>query len=262
MDQTELIERIAEEVIKRMQGASSLAVATAPRPDGPDGTISHTEMARFIDHTLLKPESTREQFDQVVKECLQYNFKSICVNSSWVDYVARQLQGSDIEICSVVGFPLGAMTSRSKAFEAREAVSDGATEIDMVINVGALKSGDYERVEEDIRAVRRATRAGTVLKVILETCMLSQEEKVIGCELSKKAGADFVKTSTGFSSGGATVEDIRLMRSTVGPDMGVKASGGIRNWDSAVELIRAGASRLGIGSSVKVMTGGVAEGNY
>jgi deoxyribose-phosphate aldolase len=138
----------------------------------------------------------------------------------------------------------------------------GATEVDMVINVGQLRSGDYDAVEEDIRAVRRATRANTILKVILETCMLSDEEKIIACELSKKAGADFVKTSTGFSSGGATVEDIRLMRSTVGPDMGVKASGGIRTWDAAVSLIQAGASRLGIGSSIKVMTGGVAEGNY
>ncbi len=262
MDQTELIEKIAAEVMKRLEGVSGASKLSTPRPDGPDGTISHSEMARYIDHTLLKPESTSDQFDQVVKECIQYNFKSICVNSSWVDYVARQLQGHDIEVCSVVGFPLGAMTSRSKAFEAREAISDGATEIDMVINVGALKSGDYERVEEDIRAVRRATRSGTILKVILETCMLSQEEKVIGCQLSKKAGADFVKTSTGFSSGGATVEDVKLMRNTVGPDMGVKASGGIRNWDAAVELIQAGASRLGIGSSIKVMTGGVAEGNY
>ena len=260
MDQNELIEKIAEEVMKRLQ--STTAIATSPRPDGPDGTISHAEMARYIDHTLLKPESTNEQFDQIVKECLQYNFKSVCVNSNWVEYVARQLQGSGAEICSVVGFPLGAMTSRSKAFEAREALADGATEIDMVINIGALRSGKYNLVEEDIRAVRRATRAGTVLKVILETCMLSQEEKVIGCELSKKAGADFVKTSTGFSSGGATVEDIRLMRRTVGPDIGVKASGGIRTWDTAVELIRAGANRLGIGSSIKVMTGGVAEGNY
>ena len=261
MDQDQLIERIAEEVLRRLQGDPEIVAATH-QPDGPDGTISHAEMARYIDHTLLKPESTRDQYDQIVAECIQYNFKSICVNSSWVEYVARQLQGSGIEVCSVVGFPLGAMTSRSKAFETREAVADGATEVDMVINIGALRSGDYDAVEEDIRAVRRATRATTVLKVILETCMLSNEEKIIACELSKKAGADFVKTSTGFSSGGATVEDIRLMRSTVGPDMGVKASGGIRDWSSAVSMIQAGANRLGIGSSIKVMTGGVAEGNY
>lgn len=261
MDQNELIERIAEEVIRRLNDEPEM-VAAAHQPDGPDGTISHAEMARYIDHTLLKPESTQEQYDQIVDECIQYNFKSICVNSYWVSYVARKLQGSGIEVCSVVGFPLGAMTSRSKAFETREAVADGATEIDMVINVGALRSGDYAAVEEDIRTVRRATRANTVLKVILETCMLSDEEKVIACELSKKAGADFVKTSTGFSSGGATVEDVNLMRRTVGPEMGVKASGGIRTWDAAVSMIRAGANRLGIGSSIKVMTGGVAEGNY
>jgi len=262
MDQNELIEKIAEEVMKRLQGAV-LAAEASPLPEtSVPNMISHAEMAQYIDHTLLKPESTSDQYDQVVKECLQYNFKSICINSSWVGYVARQLQGSKIEVCSVVGFPLGAMTTRSKAFEAREAIADGATEVDMVINIGALRTGHYDEVEEDIRAVRRATRAGTVLKVILETCMLSQEEKVIACELSKKSGADFVKTSTGFSSGGATVEDIRLMRSTVGPDMGVKASGGIRSWDMAVDLIRAGATRLGIGSSIKVMTGGVAEGNY
>ena len=154
------------------------------------------------------------------------------------------------------------MSSRSKAFETRDAVSDGAVEIDMVINIGALRSGQYDRVEEDIRAVRRATRATTVLKVIIETSMLNQEEKVIACEISKKAGADFVKTSTGFGGGGATAEDIALMRSVVGPDMGVKASGGVRSWDKAVEMIGAGANRLGVASSVQVMTGGTATGNY
>ncbi len=252
MDQNLLIERIAEEVIQRLK--------TAPSQN--TSTISHAEMARYIDHTLLKPEAVPAQFDQTVLECRQYNFKSICVNSHWVSYVARQLQDMDIGVCAVVGFPLGAMTSRTKAFEARESIADGATEIDMVINVGALRARNYARVEEDIRAVRRATREGTILKVILETCMLTQEEKVIACELSKKAEADFVKTSTGFASGGATVEDVKLMRRIVGSDMGVKASGGIRNWDSAVAMIEAGANRLGIGSSLKVMTGGMAEGNY
>ena len=254
MDQDQLIERIAEEVIRRLQAV--------PGPSGRSGSISHAEMARYIDHTLLKPESTCAQYDQVVRECKQYNFKSLCVNSNWVSYVARQLQGTDIAVCAVVGFPLGAATSRTKAFEARESIADGASEVDMVINVGALRSGHYDMVEEDIRAVRRATREGTVLKVILETCMLSQEEKIIACELARKAEADFVKTSTGFSSGGATIEDVRLMRQTVGADMGVKASGGIRTWDAAVLMIEAGANRLGIGSSIKVMTGGTAEGNY
>ena len=230
--------------------------------DAPGGGISRGEMARYIDHTLLKPESKREQYDRVVSECIQYGFKSLCVNSWWVGYAARSLRGSETAVCSVVGFPLGAMSSRSKAFEAREAVSDGADEIDMVINIGALRSGDYAAVEEDIRGVRRAARAGILLKVILETCMLSDEEKVIGCELAKKAGADFVKTSTGFSSGGAAADDVRLMRRVVGEEMGVKASGGIRTWDSAVSMIQAGASRLGIGSSIQVMSGGTAEGGY
>ena len=224
--------------------------------------ISRAEMARYIDHTLLKPEADRAQYDQVVSECIQYSFKSLCVNSAWVGYAARGLAGSQTAVCSVVGFPLGAMTSRSKAFEAREAVSDGASEIDMVINIGALRSGDYDAVEQDIRAVRRALRAPAVLKVILETCVLSEEEKIIGCELSKKAGADFVKTSTGFAGGGAAVEDVRLMRSVVGDKMGVKASGGIRSWDSAVSMIHAGADRLGIGSSIQVMTGASSEGGY
>ena len=156
--------------------------------------------------------------------------------------MARKLQGSNVKVCSVVGFPLGAMTSRSKAFEAREALSDGASEIDMVINIGLLKSGDYHGVEEDIRAVRRATRSTTVLKVIIETALLSQDEKVMACELSKKAGADFVKTCTGFSGGGASVEDIALMRRTVGREMGVKASGGVRTWKNAISLIGAGAN--------------------
>ncbi|OQX29481.1 MAG: deoxyribose-phosphate aldolase [Spirochaeta sp. LUC14_002_19_P3] len=224
--------------------------------------MSHHEMARYIDHTLLKPEAAVAQYEQVAAECRQYHFKSMCVNSQWAGLAAQLLQGTDTAVCAVVGFPLGAMTTRAKAFEAREAIEAGAAEIDMVLNVGALRSGNYALVEEDIRAVRRAARAGTVLKVIIETCMLSQEEKVIACELARKAEADFVKTSTGFASGGATVEDVRLMRGVVGPDMGVKASGGIRTWDAAVSMIAAGANRLGIGSSIKVMTGGMAEGNY
>ncbi len=260
MNKEQLIERIAEEVIRRLgaEGLSSPETKDLSRHRG----IGYSEMARYIDHTLLKPEATSAQYDQVVAECKQYNFKSLCVNSNWVNYVAPRLQGTDTSVCAVVGFPLGAMTSRAKAFEAREAIADGAAEIDMVINVGILRSGNYKSVEEDILAVRRATRSGTVLKVIIETCMLNQEEKMIACELAKKAEADFVKTSTGFSGGGATVEDVRLMRHAVGPDMGVKASGGIRDWAMAAAMIEAGANRLGIGSSVKVMTGSCAEGNY
>ncbi|MBI9099026.1 MAG: deoxyribose-phosphate aldolase, partial [Spirochaetaceae bacterium] len=212
-------------------------------------------VARTIDHTQLKPDATMAQFDQLCEEAKQYKFKSVCVNSSRVEYVAKKLQGTDVLICAVVGFPLGAMTSKAKAFETREAISAGADEIDMVINIGALKSGDYKAVEEDIRSVRRATRATTVLKVIIETSMLTQDEKVIACELAEKAGADYVKTSTGFGGGGATVEDVSLMRRVVSSHVLVKASGGIRDFKTAQAMLEAGASRLGIGSSIAVMTG-------
>ena len=176
--------------------------------------------------------------------------------------MARRLAGTGVKVCSVVGFPLGAMTSRSKAFETRDAVSEGAAEIDMVLNIGALRSRNYRLVEEDIRAVRRATRATTILKVIIETVFLTQEEKVIACELSMKAGADFVKTSTGFSGGGATPEDIALMRRVVGPSKGVKASGGIRNTERALLMIGAGANRIGAAAGVAIVTGGQGQGGY
>jgi deoxyribose-phosphate aldolase len=205
---------------------------------------------------MLRPEAPTAAFDKLCQEAMTYKFFSVCVNSCRVAYVAKKLQGTGVKVCSVVGFPLGAMTSRSKAFEAREAISDGAVEIDMVINVGLLKSGDARGVEEDIRAVRRATRANTVLKVIIETALLTQDEKVMACELSKKAGADFVKTCTGFSGGGASVEDVSLMRRVVGREMGVKASTGVRTYKNALDMIGAGATRLGCGStSVAIVTG-------
>jgi deoxyribose-phosphate aldolase len=219
-------------------------------------------VAKYIDHTMLRPEAPTSAFDKLCQEALTYKFFGVCVNSCRIAYVARKLQGSSIRVCSVVGFPLGAMTSRSKAFEAREAISDGAAEIDMVINIGLLKSGDARGVEEDIRTVRRATRANTILKVIIETALLTQDEKVMACELSKKAGADFVKTCTGFGGGGASVEDISLMRRIVGKDMGVKASGGVRTYKSAIALIGAGASRIGCVSSVAIVTGAEATGTY
>lgn len=193
---------------------------------------------------------------------MKYRFKSVCVNSSWVPFVAKRLRGTGIIVCSVIGFPLGGMDTRSKAFEARSAIENGATELDMVLNVGALKSGNVKLVEEDIRAIKRACRSTTVLKVILETGLLTDEEKILACEISKNAGADFVKTSTGFSGSGATEHDIALMRRIVGPSMGVKASGGIRTYDQAVALIRAGANRLGCGASVAVISGSEAKGNY
>jgi len=233
-----------------------------PVPAAPMHKMSSAELAGYIDHTLLKPEAVVAQFEKLCDEAVRYKFKSVCVNSSWVPFVAKRLRGTGVKICSVIGFPLGEMDTRSKAFEARNAISNGAEELDMVINVGALKSGNLKLVEEDIRAITRACRKTTILKVILETGLLTDAEKIIACEISKKAGADFVKTSTGFSGTGATVHDIALMRRIVGPAMGVKASGGIRNFDQAVALINAGATRLGCGASVDVITGAESKSNY
>jgi len=271
MDQNQLIEKIVAEVVSRLgaqagkapSGAASgpglapAAVSAAAVP-----ALAPSDVAKYIDHTMLRPEAPNAAFDKLCQEAVQYKFLSVCVNSCRIAYVARKLQGTGVRVCSVVGFPLGAMTSRSKAFETREALSDGASEIDMVINVGLLKSGDYAGVEEDIRAVRRATRANTVLKVIIETALLTQDEKVMACELSKKAGADFVKTCTGFSGGAASVEDIALMRRVVGREMGVKASGGVRTYKTAIALIGAGANRIGSVSSVAIVTGAEGTGSY
>lgn len=224
--------------------------------------ISAKELAGYIDHTLLKPEATTSQFDKLCEEAVNYGFMSVCVNSSRVSYVAEKLKGKGIKICSVIGFPLGAMDTKSKAFEAETAVENGADELDMVINVGALKSGDLGFVEEDIRAVKKACGEKIILKVIIETSLLTEKEKITACELSKKAGADFVKTSTGFSASGATKEDIALMRKVVGNEMGVKASGGISTFDKAVEMLEAGANRLGCGGSVAVVTGASSTDKY
>ncbi|OFX22195.1 MAG: deoxyribose-phosphate aldolase [Bacteroidetes bacterium GWA2_31_9] len=224
--------------------------------------MSPLELAGYIDHTLLKPESTQEQFDKLCEDAKAYKFKSVCVNSGWVPYVAKKLRGSGILICSVIGFPLGEMDTRSKAFEARSAISNGANELDMVINVSALKSRNLKLVEEDIRAIKRACRSNTILKVIIETGLLSEEEKILACEISKKANADFVKTCTGFMGGGATVADIQLMRRIVGSKIGVKASGGIKDFKQAIALINAGANRLGCGASVAIVTGATSQGGY
>ncbi|MBN2616500.1 MAG: deoxyribose-phosphate aldolase [Bacteroidales bacterium] len=226
------------------------------------GNISPAELAGYIDHTLLKPGATQNQFEQLCDEALQYKFKSVCVNSSWVSFVAKKLRGSSVKVCSVIGFPLGEMVTKSKAFEARSAIEHGAQELDMVMNIGALKSGNLKLVEEDIRAIKRACRSNTILKVIIETSLLTEEEKVLACEISKKAGADFVKTSTGFTGTGATVEDIALMRRVVGPDMGVKASGGIRDYKTAVAMLNAGANRIGAGGSVAIMNGVPSKEDY
>jgi deoxyribose-phosphate aldolase len=265
MDQKELIDKITKEVMQRLNeklGEQGTAAKGNPGDQASSSRMTQAELAGFIDHTLLKPEAVESQFEQLCNEAVKYKFKSVCVNSSWVPFVAKRLRGTGIIVCSVIGFPLGGMDTRSKAFEARSAIENGATELDMVINVGALKSGNHKLVEEDIRAIKRACRSTTVLKVILETGLLTEPEKILACEISKKAGADFVKTSTGFSGSGATVQDISLMRRIVGPAMGVKASGGIKSFEQAVALINAGANRLGCGSSIEVITGAQVKGNY
>ncbi len=216
--------------------------------------LTPEELARYIDHTLLKPEATSEQIKQVCREALQYHFASVCVNPSYVELVARELSGSDVKTCSVVGFPLGATLPEVKAFETRKAIELGAQEIDMVINIGALKSGDEELVSKDIEAVVEvAHERDALVKVIIEAALLTNEEKVKACLIAKRAGADYVKTSTGFGPGGATVEDVELMRATVGPSMGVKAAGGIRTLEKALAMIEAGATRIGASAGVKIV---------
>lgn len=212
------------------------------------------ELAGNIDHTLLKPDASPDAIGQICREALEYRFASVCVNPCYVDYCARYLKGSSVAVCTVVGFPLGATTNTVKAYETAEALKRGATEIDMVLNVGFLKGRQYEKVLEDIRSVVLSAR-GHCTKVILETALLTDEEKVAACTLAKEAGADFVKTSTGFSTGGATVEDVSLMRRAVGPQMGVKASGGIRDTATAQAMLQAGANRIGASASVKIVAG-------
>jgi len=213
-----------------------------------------SEVARMIDHTLLKATATQEEIGKLCSEARKYCFASVCVNPSYVHLAADLLRGSGVKVCTVIGFPLGSTTPTVKALEARDAIANGADEIDMVINVGALKSGNETLVFDDISAVREATR-GKVLKVIIETAYLTRDEKIRACKLSKQANADFVKTSTGFGPGGATAEDVKLMRETVGADMGVKASGGIKDGAAAEQMIKAGASRLGTSASILIVTG-------
>lgn len=209
-------------------------------------------MASYIDHTLLKPEATEEQVLVLCAEARKYNFYSVCINSSYVSVAAKALKGSAVKVCAVVGFPLGAATTATKAFEAREAVENGASEIDMVIHIGALKSGNEGYVAEDIAAVVEAA-GGNIVKVIIETGLLTDEEKIIACRLADQAGAHFVKTSTGFGPGGATIADIALMRETVGPLLGVKASGGVRTPEAARQMIEAGATRIGTSSGIAII---------
>lgn len=219
-------------------------------------------LASYIDHTILKADAQIKDVEKLCAEAAEYEFASVCVNAANTKQAAELLKGSVVKVCTVVGFPLGATLPQVKAFEAEEAIKNGAGEVDMVINVGALKSGQLDIVENDIKAVVTACRNKALLKVIIETCLLTTEEKIIACELAKKAGADFVKTSTGFSTGGATVEDIMLMRKTVGPTMGVKASGGVRDLETSLKMIEAGATRIGASASVNIVNDmKAAEGN-
>ena len=225
--------------------ASTLGIAPT------DGRVAH-----LIDHTLLKPDATQEEIAQLAYEARKYKFASVCVNPSYVKLSAQLLKDSGVDVCTVVGFPLGATPTDVKVFEAQQAIREGATEIDMVINVGAVKSKDYELVERDIASVARACHSGNaILKVIIEAALLTDEEKVVASQLSKIAGADFVKTSTGFGPGGATPEDVALMRRVVGLELGVKAAGGIKTAEDARRMIEAGASRIGASASVKIVGG-------
>lgn len=212
-------------------------------------------ISSYIDHTLLKPEATTEQITKLCADAAEYNFASVCVNPTYVALANRLLANSDVQVCTVVGFPLGAHVTAVKVFETEQATSDGATEIDMVINIGALKEGNHSLVEQDIAAVVSAAHnQNAICKVIIETALLTDNEKVTACKLAQNAGADFVKTSTGFSSGGATVSDVALMRQTIGPDMGLKAAGGVKSLADAQKMIAAGATRLGASAGVKIVT--------
>lgn len=207
---------------------------------------------KTIDHTILNPDATKDEVIKVIDEAKAYDFASVCLEPCWVTLAAEQLADSEVKVCTVIGFPLGANTKTVKAFEAKEAVENGADEVDMVLNIGALKSGEYDLVLEDMKAVREAAK-DAVVKVILETCLLTNEEKKKACALAKEAGMDFVKTSTGFSTAGATTDDVKLMREAVGDVMGVKASGGIRDRETAEAMIAAGASRIGASKSIAIV---------
>ncbi|WP_342525389.1 deoxyribose-phosphate aldolase [Chryseomicrobium sp. FSL W7-1435] len=218
--------------------------------------------ASYIDHTLLKPEATQSQVEVLCQEAAKYEFASVCVNPTWVAFAAEQLKDSPVKVCTVIGFPLGASTSDTKSFETKDAIAKGATEIDMVLNVGALKSGLNEEVQKDIEAVVEAAKGKAIVKVILETCLLTKDEIVLASQLSKNAGADFVKTSTGFSTGGATAEDVALMKKTVGDDLEVKASGGVRSIEDFNAMVEAGATRIGASSGVLIMEGQKSDSDY
>ncbi|SDC22357.1 deoxyribose-phosphate aldolase [Pelagirhabdus alkalitolerans] len=219
-------------------------------------------LAQYIDHTALKADTTKDQIVTLCKEAKDYEFYSVCVNPTWVAFANDQLAGSSVDVCTVIGFPLGASTAETKAFETKNAIENGATEVDMVINIAALKDKNDELVESDIKAVVDAAGDDALVKVIIETSLLTDEEKERACRLAVSAGTDYVKTSTGFSTGGATVEDVALMRKTVGPDIGVKASGGVRDSEQAKAVIDAGATRIGASAGIAIVEGGQSTSDY
>lgn len=258
----QLVSQIGEEILSRVQSpafrgdvskkpelASAVHTSNSKTPARVDGNL-----AALIDHTILRADATRDEVRKICAEARRYNFASVCVNACWIPLVASELRGTPVKVCTVVGFPLGATTTGTKCFEAAEAIRNGASEIDMVLNVGTLKSNDLDAVEKDIRLVTETChRAGAIVKVILETALLTDAEKVTACELAKKAGADFVKTSTGFAKSGATAHDVALLRATVGPAIGVKASGGIRSLADLQTMTAAGATRIGASASVNIL---------
>jgi deoxyribose-phosphate aldolase len=244
------VEKIVKTVKEEMKTLNTAAPAPAVPPSDP------AAIAKFIDHTQLKPEALSEQITKLCEEAKENEFASVCINPTHVKLCTKLLKGSSVKVCTVIGFPLGANTPETKAFEARQAIAEGATEVDMVINIGALRDRNLELVAEDILAmVEAAHESNALLKVIIETALLNDEEKRIVCLIAKEAGADFVKTSTGFSTAGATVEDVKLMRATVGPKMGVKAAGGIRTRETFDAMVKAGATRIGTSSGMKIMAG-------
>ncbi len=273
MDREKLIEAVTQEVLTaltmRYDVCESPEAVRNVVANGADRVSFHGEaadvpmdLAKYIDHTLLKPEATASEIDTLCAEAREYSFASVCINPTWVKRAAEALRGTDVVTCTVIGFPLGATTTAIKSMEARRALRDGAREVDMVLNVGALKSGEYDLVRDDIAKVSEAAHeVGGICKVILETALLTDEEKVIASSLAKEAKADFVKTSTGFGAGGATVYDVALMRETVGPDMGVKASGGVRTLEDVEDMIADGASRIGASAGEQIVSGDEGESN-
>ena len=261
-DESSCPDCIGQCVLQCQESVQQIVDAGASRLTSTLGSVDiGRDIAKMIDHTLLKPDASQDQIAQLCYEAGKYGFAAVCVNPTHVKLCTQLLQGTDVHVCTVVGFPLGATSPEVKAYEAQQAIDDGATEVDMVVNVGALKSKDYALVERDIATVARACHAGgAILKVIIEAALLTDDEKVIVCQLAKAAGADYVKTSTGFGPGGATVQDVALMRRAVGPELGVKAAGGIGSYEAAREMVSAGATRIGASAGIKILEQAQAAG--